>query len=63
MFIVEFVGNGLISRAVIRLGKLIVREKMTVVGHVFELFNEKMQPWKENIGMFIEKTLYKGTNG
>jgi hypothetical protein len=35
VFIVEFVGGGLVSRAVIRLGKLILREKQTVAGHVF----------------------------
>jgi hypothetical protein len=54
------VGNGLISRAVVRLGKLIVREKITVVGHVFELFNEKMEPLREDVGIYLDKTLYKG---
>lgn len=35
VFIVEFIGGGLISRAVLRLGKIFLREKATVAGHVF----------------------------
>lgn len=35
VFIIEFIGNGITSRAIIRKGRLVLREKQTVAGHVF----------------------------
>jgi hypothetical protein len=35
IFIIDFVGSGISSRAIIRKGKLILKEKLTADGHVF----------------------------
>lgn len=35
IFIIEFIGNGIASRAVIRKGSLCIREKITPAGHAF----------------------------
>jgi len=33
VFIIELIGNGLSSRAIIKKGKLVLKEKLTVAGH------------------------------
>jgi hypothetical protein len=35
VFLIEFVGNGITSKALIRKGRLILKEKITVAGHAF----------------------------
>jgi hypothetical protein len=40
VFIIEFIGNGITSRAVIRKGGLSHLDKVTLTGHVITLINE-----------------------
>jgi hypothetical protein len=40
VYVVEFIGNGISSRALIRKGKLIVKENVTKHGHIFKVFDE-----------------------
>jgi hypothetical protein len=43
VFVVEFIGNGKSSRALIRKGKLFFIESIGAAGHEFKVFNEKKQ--------------------
>jgi len=42
VFIIEFIGNGVTSRAIIKKGKLILRERLTVAGHVYNILDENL---------------------
>jgi hypothetical protein len=46
VFIVEFIGNGVSSRAIVRKGRLFAREKLTVAGHVFQILDESLEVCK-----------------
>jgi len=43
IFVIEFIGNGKSSRALIRKGNLFFVEKIGAAGHEFKIFNEKNQ--------------------
>ena len=51
-FVVEFVGNGITSRAIIRKGNLIILEKMTLSGQLFTILNEKLEICKKEVCYF-----------
>ena len=44
VFVVELIGNGKSSRALIRKGQIQFRERLTVAGHAFTLLDEDFQP-------------------
>ena len=43
VFIVELIGNGMNSRLIIKKGKLIILEKITLAGHKFTILDEKLE--------------------
>ncbi|MBN2441529.1 MAG: hypothetical protein JXJ04_09280 [Spirochaetales bacterium] len=40
VYIIEFIGNGMSSRALLRLGSLYYKERIGAAGHVFDIFDE-----------------------
>lgn len=40
VYIIEFIGNGISSRALIRIGSLYHKVRMSAAGHVFDIFDE-----------------------
>ena len=59
IFIVDFVGNGLCSRAVIRKGKLAYIESQTVAGQLFTLLDEEANVCSgDHTGMWIKDRFY-----
>jgi hypothetical protein len=60
IFIVEFIGNGVTSRAIIKKGRLVLQEKLTVAGHVFQILDENLNIASgDKTGVWINKKLYK----
>lgn len=47
VYVVDFIGNGKSSRAVVRKGKLHHLVKTTAAGHVFTVFNDQLEPLKD----------------
>ena len=59
-FIVDFIGNGLSSRALIRKGKLSYLESQTISGQVFTLVDEEGNICKhDRVGIWIKGTFYR----
>jgi len=52
IFVVEFIGNGKSSRALIRKGKLFFMESIGPAGHEFKVFNEKNQTMPDAVIQF-----------
>jgi len=52
VFVVEFIGNGKSSRALIRKGKLFFIESIGPAGHEFKVFNEKNQTMPDAVIQF-----------
>lgn len=46
LFIVEFIGNGISSRAIIKKGRLILLENITVAGHALRILDENLNVCK-----------------
>ena len=44
IFVIDFIGNGKSSRALIRQGQLHYKEIVTCNGHVFSFYNENLDP-------------------
>lgn len=62
IFIIEFIGAGLSSRAIVKKGKLVVREKLTLAGHVFQILDENMTVCKgEKTGMWVSNRFHKAS--
>ncbi|CAD8142905.1 unnamed protein product [Paramecium octaurelia] len=59
IFIVEFIGNGISSRALIKKGRLQLRETITAAGHRFQIFDENFELCTgEKTGVWIDKKFY-----
>lgn len=43
VFIVEFIGNGVSSRAIIKKGRLQLRDRITPAGHAIQILNENFE--------------------
>eukprot|EP01116_Phalansterium_solitarium_P020667 TRINITY_DN6156_c0_g6_i2.p1 TRINITY_DN6156_c0_g6~~TRINITY_DN6156_c0_g6_i2.p1 ORF type:complete len:2265 (-),score=945.46 TRINITY_DN6156_c0_g6_i2:259-7053(-) len=78
LFVVEFIGNGVSSRAVIRKGDIRLVERLSVAGHVFQLINERNEPISDSqdaaqvaadplrygpISVWLDGHAYKPTTG
>lgn len=65
VFVLEFLGNGLSARAVIRKGKLLLLERITLAGHCFTLLDEDQVVCKpdlnENSNINKNKTQNRNT--
>ncbi|CAK84205.1 unnamed protein product (macronuclear) [Paramecium tetraurelia] len=61
IFIIEFYGNGIVSRALIQKGNIQLRQKKTVSsGHCFEILNENLEVCCSNTtGLWLDKQFYK----
>ena len=60
IFIVDFIGNGLSSRAVIRKGKITHLEQQTVAGQLFTLVDDETNICKDGrTGIWIKDHFYK----
>jgi len=58
-YIIEFIGNGKSSRAIIKKGKLLLLSKSTLVGQVLMILNEKYELCKgERTGVHLEGRFY-----
>ncbi|MBP7276284.1 MAG: hypothetical protein KBA51_08800, partial [Kiritimatiellae bacterium] len=42
-YVIEFIGNGISSRALVQKGRLYVRQEVTAAGHAFSVFDESNQ--------------------
>ncbi|CAD8169655.1 unnamed protein product [Paramecium pentaurelia] len=63
-FIIEFIGNGLSSRAIIEKGRLCLHETIVSAGYKYEIFDEKFEKLiDDQIGLWINETFYKQQNG
>ena len=63
MFIVEFIGNGICSRAVIKKGALSFIEIPTLAGHFINILNEDMQICKaKHTGIWLDKRFYEASD-
>lgn len=62
MFIVELEGEGVTSRAIIRKGTIILKNKLTPVGHQLTFYDElgqqidKLQLWRDNKRIEVDKS-------
>ena len=58
VFIVEFIGNGITSRAIIRKGGLTFLEKRTISGHLITIISEDKQictaTQKDHTGIWLK---------
>ncbi|CAD8169732.1 unnamed protein product [Paramecium octaurelia] len=61
IFIIEFYGNGIVSRALIQKGNIQLRQKKKVSsGHCFEILNENLEVCCSNTtGLWLDKQFYK----
>jgi hypothetical protein len=60
VFIIEFVGNGLTSKAIIRKGRLTLKEKVTVAGHAIQILDEKLEILAgKRTGLWVNETFYE----
>ncbi|CAD8194852.1 unnamed protein product [Paramecium octaurelia] len=63
-FIIEFIGNGLSSKAIIEKGRLCLHETVVSAGYKYETFDENFEKLiDEKIGLWINQTYYKQSNG
>ena len=60
VFIIELIGNGLSSRAIIKKGEIFLHSIDNMVGHEFCLLNNNMEILKGNkTGVWISGRFYK----
>ena len=60
LFIIEFEGNGLMSRAVIKKGSLSLIHRSTASGHLAFIIDSSRKVCKsKNTGVWIDKTFYQ----
>jgi len=56
----EFVGNGVSSRAIVQKGNMTFIQKMTIAGHFIFILNEKREICKGlNTGLYYDNRFYK----
>ena len=54
------IGNGVSSRAIIRKGKLFIKEKLTVAGHVYQILDENLEICSgKRTGLWIQSRFYE----
>ncbi|KAL4440764.1 hypothetical protein ABPG74_013745 [Tetrahymena malaccensis] len=59
IFVIEFIGNGVSSRAIIRKGCLVLRQKKTVAGLACQILDQNFQICEgANTGIFFQKKYY-----
>ena len=59
LWVVEFVGNGTSSRAVVQKGNLTYIQKVTIAGHFLYILNEKREICKgKHTGVFYDNKFY-----
>ncbi|EAR85110.2 hypothetical protein TTHERM_00530680 (macronuclear) [Tetrahymena thermophila SB210] len=59
IFVIEFIGNGVSSRAIIRKGCLVLRQKKTVAGLACQILDQNLQLCEgPNTGIFFQKKYY-----
>lgn len=63
VYVVELVGNGVSSRAVIRKGGLRVVERRSAAGHAFSVFDERGNPVKDAVGYFSGREIAADADG
>ena len=63
VYVVELVGNGVSSRAVIRKGSLRVVERRSAAGHAFSVFDERGNPVKDAVGYFSGREIAADADG
>ena len=63
IFIIEFIGSGLLSRAVIKKGNLCIKSQNTVAGHFITILDENLEICtsknQEKTGIWLDKRFYK----
>ena len=61
VFIIEFIGFGLSSRALIRKGKLLLLEKSTLAGLVFTILDEELEicKKKQRTGLWVQNRFHE----
>ena len=60
IFIIDFIGNGISTRAIIRKGKLSVIEQQTIAGQLFYIVDEEKNICKgERTGLWVQDKFYK----
>ncbi|CAD8097055.1 unnamed protein product [Paramecium primaurelia] len=63
-FIIEFIGNGLSSRAIIEKGRLCLKQQIVSAGYKYEIFNEKFEKlYDDKIGLWIDQNFYNLIKG
>ena len=63
VYVVELVGNGVSSRAVIRKGSLRVVERRSAAGHAFSVFDERGNPVKDAVGYHSGREIAADADG
>ena len=60
MFIIEFIGNGVSSRAVIKKGSLTLVHQPSIAGHIAYVINENREICSsaENTGIFFDNRFF-----
>ena len=59
LFILEFIGNGVASRALIKKGRLHLYEEMTIAGHKLMILDEEMNICRDvRTGIWLKKQFY-----
>lgn len=60
LWVMEFVGNGVSSRAIVQKGNMTFIQKMTIAGHFIFILNEKREICKGlNTGLYYDNRFYK----
>lgn len=62
VFVIDFIGNGRASRAVVRKGKLHFVVRTSVAGSIFTVLDEQNQP-QPKASIWLAGTLYKAVDG
>jgi hypothetical protein len=60
LYVLEFIGNGISSRAIIQKGSLTWVQKATIAGHIGYIVDENGDVCKgKDVGLYIESNFYK----
>ncbi len=62
-YVVEFVGNGMSSRAVVQKGRLDVLSRIGAAGHVFSVFDENGQPVRDAVAFCAGREIVADDRG
>ena len=63
LYVIEFLGNGISSRAIIKKGALTLIHKNTIAGHFAFIVDETKQIRKgEHTGMYFDNNFYAANN-